>query len=146
MSESLATPWTVAHQASLSMGFPRARILEWVAISFLQGTFPPQGLNPHLLLWQVDSLLLSPQGSPIILLMCIQKCLLKVCKNTDHLVAVGTSEEGDGQGGKCIHVLSWLVDFLLVLLMFQCFHIFYILIIAVACKVRFCLYLSFLLN
>ena len=28
------TPWTVAHQAPLSMGILQARILEWVAISF----------------------------------------------------------------------------------------------------------------
>ena len=28
-----ATPWTVARQAPLSMGFSRTRILEWVAIS-----------------------------------------------------------------------------------------------------------------
>ena len=28
-----ATPWPIAHQASLSMGFPRED-LEWVAISF----------------------------------------------------------------------------------------------------------------
>ena len=34
MSYFFATPWTVAHQASLSMGFFQARILEWVAISF----------------------------------------------------------------------------------------------------------------
>ena len=27
-----ATPWTVAHQALLSMGILRVRILEWVAI------------------------------------------------------------------------------------------------------------------
>ena len=30
----LATPWTAAHQAPLSIGFSQARILEWVAISF----------------------------------------------------------------------------------------------------------------
>ena len=29
-----ATPWTVAHQAPLSMEFPKARIWEWVAISY----------------------------------------------------------------------------------------------------------------
>ena len=30
-----ATPWTVAYQAPLFMGFPfQARILEWIAISF----------------------------------------------------------------------------------------------------------------
>ena len=31
---------------------------------FLQGIFLTQGLNPHLLHWQVDSLPLSHQGSP----------------------------------------------------------------------------------
>ena len=32
------TPWTVAHQATLSMGILQARILEWVAISFSRGS------------------------------------------------------------------------------------------------------------
>ena len=32
------TPWTVAHQASLSMGLLQARILEWVAILFSRGS------------------------------------------------------------------------------------------------------------
>ena len=35
---ALATPWTVARQVSLSMGFPQARILEWVAMSFSRGS------------------------------------------------------------------------------------------------------------
>ena len=35
-------PWTVAHQAPLSMGFPKARILEWVAISFSRGSSLPR--------------------------------------------------------------------------------------------------------
>ena len=34
-----ATPWTVAHQAPLSMGFLQARILQWVAISSSRGSF-----------------------------------------------------------------------------------------------------------
>ena len=29
-----ATPWTAAHQALPSMGFFKARVLEWVAIAF----------------------------------------------------------------------------------------------------------------
>ena len=33
-----ATPWTVAHQAPLSMKFLQARILDWVAISFSRGS------------------------------------------------------------------------------------------------------------
>ena len=38
MTDSFAIPWTVAHQAPLSMGFFQARILEWVAISFSRGS------------------------------------------------------------------------------------------------------------
>ena len=30
----------------------------------LQGTFPTQGLNPHLLHWQADSLPSEPPGKP----------------------------------------------------------------------------------
>ena len=33
-----ATPWTVGHQAPLSMGVLQARILEWVAIPFSRGS------------------------------------------------------------------------------------------------------------
>ena len=40
VSDSFATPW---------IGITQARILEWVAISFLQGIFLTQGLNLHLL-------------------------------------------------------------------------------------------------
>ena len=32
------TPWTAAHQASLSMGFSRPRILEWVAMPSSRGS------------------------------------------------------------------------------------------------------------
>ena len=59
------TPWTVAHQAPLPMGFSRqeysmASGLPWPP----QGIFPTQRLNPRLLHRQVDSLLLSHQRSP----------------------------------------------------------------------------------
>ena len=33
-----ATPWTVAHQASLSIGILQARIVEWVAMPFSRGS------------------------------------------------------------------------------------------------------------
>ena len=36
------TPWTVAHQVSLSMGILQARILEWVAIPFSRGSSQPR--------------------------------------------------------------------------------------------------------
>ena len=60
-----ATPWTVAHQAPLSMGFPRQEY--WGGLHFLlQGVFPTQGWNPRILHWQVDSLLLSHLGRPMV--------------------------------------------------------------------------------
>ena len=33
------TPWTIAHQAPLSMGILQERILEWVAMPFSRGSF-----------------------------------------------------------------------------------------------------------
>ena len=36
------TPWTVAHQAPLSMGILQARILEGVAIPFSRGSSQPR--------------------------------------------------------------------------------------------------------
>ena len=52
-----ATPWTVAHQAPWSMEFSRQEC--WSGCHFLlQGIFPTQGSNPHLLHllhWHVDS-------------------------------------------------------------------------------------------
>ena len=49
------TPRTVAHQAPLSMGFPRQEYWSGVAISSSR-IFPTQGLNLCLLHWQADSL------------------------------------------------------------------------------------------
>ena len=57
---TLVTPWTVAHQAPLSLGFSRHEY--WSRLPFpTPGDLPDQGLNPcflyvHLLHWQVDSL------------------------------------------------------------------------------------------
>ena len=61
-----ATPWIVAHQAPLFMGFPRQEY--WRGCHFLlQGIFLTQGLNlclSQLLYWQADLLPLSHLGSP----------------------------------------------------------------------------------
>ena len=37
----VVTPWTVAHQAPLSMEFSRQKLLEWVAIPFSRGSSWP---------------------------------------------------------------------------------------------------------
>ena len=60
MSNSLVTPWAVAHQAPLSMGFPRQEY--WSGLPFpFQGIFPTQRSNLHLLHWQMNS---SPLRHP----------------------------------------------------------------------------------
>ena len=62
MCNSVATPRTVVHQTSLSMGFSWQKY--WSGLPFfLQGIFPTQGLNLCLLHWQGNSPPLSYQGS-----------------------------------------------------------------------------------
>ena len=59
-----ATPWTVVHQAPLSMGFPRQEY--WSGLPF---SSPGDLLHPGIKLvtsaWQADSLLLSHKGSHV---------------------------------------------------------------------------------
>ena len=58
-----ATPWTVAHQAPLSMGFSRQEC--WNGLPFPPpGNLPNPGIEPESPSLQADSLLLSRQGSP----------------------------------------------------------------------------------
>ena len=72
LSNSLQTPWTIAHQAPLSMGFLRQGYWSGLGCHFcLQGIFPTQGSNSSgLLQWQVGSLPLSPLGSPTHVKIC----------------------------------------------------------------------------
>ena len=70
---TLATPWTVAHQTPLSLVFPQARILEWVAVSFSFVSSWHQGSNPYILHWQAYSLPLSHQGRPNYLKGCLSE-------------------------------------------------------------------------
>ena len=61
------TPWTVAHQAPLSMGFSKQEY--WNELPFPPpGDLPNPGIEPlslYLLLWHVDSLSMSHLGSPV---------------------------------------------------------------------------------
>ena len=62
-----ATPWTIACQAFLSVGFSRQEYgLDWSGLPFLS---PTQGLNPcllGLLHWQTVSLSLAPPRKSVI--------------------------------------------------------------------------------
>ena len=64
-----ATPWTVAHQAPLSVGFSCQEY--WSGLSFPPpGDLPDPGIEPESLALRVDSLPLSHCGS---LLTCYSK-------------------------------------------------------------------------
>ena len=71
-SLSHVTPWTIVCQAPLSTELSRQ---EWLRVGchfLLQGTFPTQVSNPHLLHlphWQVDSLPWSHLGIPVSIYM-----------------------------------------------------------------------------
>ena len=63
VSNSFEIPWTVAHQDSLSLRFPRHEY--WSGFCFfLQGIFLTEGSNPGLLHQQTSYLPLSHVGSP----------------------------------------------------------------------------------
>ena len=61
MSYSFVTPWTVKHQAPLSMGFPRQEY--WSGLPFPSPRdLPDPGIEPCVLCQQVSSLSLSHWG------------------------------------------------------------------------------------
>ena len=60
MSDS-ATPWTVAHQAPLSMGFPRQEY--WSGVPFPSpGDLPDLGIKPRSSVLQTGSIPSEPPG------------------------------------------------------------------------------------
>ena len=62
---ALCNPMDYSLPGSSVHGILQARIFEWVAMPFSRVIFLTQGLNLHLLHWQVDSLSLGPFGKPI---------------------------------------------------------------------------------
>ena len=67
VSDSFVTPWTVAHQAPLLMGFSRQEY--WSRLPFPSpGDLPNPGTEPATPTLQVDSLLLSHHGRPYLLI------------------------------------------------------------------------------
>ena len=59
------TPWTVTHQAPLSMGFSRQEY--WSGVSFPSpGDLPDPGIEPRSPALQADALTSEPPGKPFI--------------------------------------------------------------------------------
>ena len=69
MSNS-ATPWTVARQASLSLGFPSKEYRNGLLVPS-PGDLSNPGIQSKPPAWQADSLPLSHQGSPLPILVHI---------------------------------------------------------------------------
>ena len=76
MFDSFATPWTVA----CPWDFP-GKNSEVGCHFLLQGIFLIQGLNLHLLHWQVDCFTTVPPGKPIIVISHIQRGREKTFSN-----------------------------------------------------------------
>ena len=63
----MTTPWTVAHRAPLSVGFPRQEY--WSGLPFPSpGDLPDPGSEPVSPAWQVDFFTLESPGKPISLI------------------------------------------------------------------------------
>ena len=78
------TPWTVAPQAPLPMGFPKKEY--WSALPCPPGDLPNLGSTVRLLHWQVDSLPLHHLGKPYMCVclslyihMCVCVCIDMKC-------------------------------------------------------------------
>ena len=75
-----ATPWTVAYQAPLSMGFSRQEY--WTGLPFPSpGDLPDPGIKPHLLhllLSQAGSLPLAPPGKLETQQVCMHVCQMLI--------------------------------------------------------------------
>ena len=81
----VATPWTIAHQASLSMGFSRQEY--WSGLPFPSpGGVPDPGIKPRSPALQVDSLHLSHSAafSYIIQFSSVAQSCPAVCDPMNH--------------------------------------------------------------
>ena len=64
-----ATPWTIAYQAPLSMGFSRQEC--WSGLPFLSpGDLPDPGIEPGSPALQADALSSEPPGKPLVTKAC----------------------------------------------------------------------------
>ena len=63
MTDSYVTPWIIAHQAPLPMGFPRQEYVSGLPFPS-PGDLPDPGIEPVSPAWQADSLLSEPSEKP----------------------------------------------------------------------------------
>ena len=75
MSDSLASPWAVAHQASLSVGFPRQEYLSGLPFPS-PGDLPDPGIEPMSPVLADRFFTAEPPGKPILRhsFKCLRTC------------------------------------------------------------------------
>ena len=71
MSDSLPPPWTVAHQAPLSMGILQAIIPEWVSLPSFRGSSQPRYQTQVSYIADRCFLLPEPPGKPKIAIFMV---------------------------------------------------------------------------
>ena len=74
---TLATPWTVAHQVPLSMGFSRQEYLSGLPCP-PPGDLPNPGIKPRSPILQADSLPTELQGKSMLSLVMWKENTLKI--------------------------------------------------------------------
>ena len=73
MSDSMQTPWGLAYQAPLFMGFSRQEY--WRGLPFLPpGDLPDPGIEPKFPTLRADALPSEPPGKPSNTMDCYKKC------------------------------------------------------------------------
>ena len=101
MSDSFATPWTIAHQASLSTEFSRREY--WIAISFSRASSQPR-----------DRTRVSCIGRRILYHWTTRQVLLSWCMNADEKCCLSLTEELEllavGREAGTFSELLWLND------------------------------------
>ena len=99
MSNSLVTLWTVAHQAPLSMRFPREEY--WSGLPFPSpGDLPDPGIEPMPPALKVDSLTLSHLGSPLKCILISKLIMLYILNRYSFLYAKEGKEKEDRKKDK----------------------------------------------
>ena len=100
MSDSSATPWTVAHQAPSNHGISQARLLEWVAIYYSRGSSLTRDQTYTSCIGKINSLSPSHQGSPV-LVKVAQSCLT-LCDPMDFYSPWHSPGQNTGLGSRSL--------------------------------------------
>ena len=104
MSDSFATPGTVAHQAPLSMGFSRPEY--WSGLLFPSpGDLPDPGIESRSPALQADSLPTEPPGKwlPTLVNVCISRSVMLTLHDSTDRGPTGFSAHGILQA----RILEW---------------------------------------